>query len=75
MQAQSSRLASRCRPPLLAATTRGSVGTCWEFLTTDFLGGEDVAGLTPLRFGQPKTEETVKTLVPSSPCRKQTAYS
>lgn len=34
---------------------------------------QDVAGLTPLRFGRPKTEETVKTLVPSLPCLKRTA--
>ena|SRR5215469_393606 len=29
---------------------------------------QDVADLTPLRFGRPKTEETVKTPLPSSPC-------
>jgi len=55
----------------LSTTTDGILETCWEFLTGG--QGRNVAGLTPLRFGRPKTEETVKTLVPSSPCRKQTA--
>jgi hypothetical protein len=55
--------ASHCRPALLAPTTRESVGTRREFLTANIAwAGQDVAGLTPLRFGRPETEETVKTL-------------
>src|SRR5215469_826615 len=40
---------------------------------SDEWAGQDVTGLTPLRFGRSKTEETVKTLAPSSPCLKRTA--
>ena len=38
------------------------MGARWEFLTETSWAGQDVAGLTPLRFGRPVTEETVKTL-------------
>jgi len=46
--------ASHCRPALLAATTRGSVGTCWEFLTDRLArrGGRGRADTVALRSAQ-----------------------
>ena len=57
------------RVPLLAASAAGALGTYRKVLSRALAAGlEVVRPDTVALVARPKTEETVKTLVPSLPC-------